>query len=69
MTDRIHSLTVVLDHDIRSDDIETLINAIRLLRGVLTVETHVADIVTLMAEERARHEMRTKINAVLYPKE
>jgi hypothetical protein len=37
MTDRIHSLTVVLADDIGIDDAIAVINAIMLLRGVLTV--------------------------------
>lgn len=68
MTDRIHSLTVVLERDIREDDIEPLILSIKMLRHVLDVKEHVADAVSHMAEERARHELGEKILAVIYPK-
>lgn len=43
MTDRYHALTVVLDTDIRSDDAAQIIDAIRQVRGVLTVDPIVAD--------------------------
>jgi hypothetical protein len=68
MTDRIHSLTVVLSHDIRDDDIQPLITAIRLLKTVISVEAHVSDDVSYMAEERARRELRDKMHDILYPK-
>jgi hypothetical protein len=68
MTDRIHSLTVVLSHDIREDDIQPLITAIRLLKPVLSVVTHVTDDDSYMAEERARQELREKMFDILYPK-
>ncbi len=43
MTDRLNALIVILEHDIREDDAEPIINAIQQLRGVLQVEPHVAD--------------------------
>jgi hypothetical protein len=67
MTDRFHSLTVVLENDIRSDDAEKLIKAIEMLRGVLTVTGVVADIEALMAQERARHSLGEKLWKILYP--
>ena len=54
MTDRFHSLTVVLEKDIREDDVQPLMNAIRQMRGVIAVDGHVADFATHMAEQRAR---------------
>jgi hypothetical protein len=54
VTDRIHSITVVLEKDIRDDDCEGLMNAIRHMRGVADVSGHVSDIGTHMAEVRAR---------------
>lgn len=44
MTDRIHALTVVLRADLRDDDAEPTIAAIRELRHVVGVESHVADL-------------------------
>lgn len=61
MTDRVHSLTVVLDQDIRTDDVQGIIDAILHLRHVATVNTHVADVNSVMALSRARLELRKKI--------
>lgn len=68
MTDRVHSLVVVLAHDQRTDDVESLVQAIRQLRGVISVKPVVSDIASHMAEQRAIHELGEKIWKVLYPK-
>lgn len=68
MTDRYFALTVALDTNIRSDDAEALIAAIRQLRGVLAVEPLVASPTEWVAEERARAEIRTKLIEVVFPK-
>lgn len=67
MTDRINALTVVLETDMRDDDAEGLISAIKQLRGVLTVESNVRNMNDLVAQERARDEMRQKLIDILYP--
>jgi hypothetical protein len=67
MTDRIHSLTVVLDANYRDDDVKALIAAIAQLRGVIDVSTHVADVTSHMAEKRARNELQDKIRDLLWP--
>lgn len=70
MTDRYHALTVILDKEIRSDDAENLISAIKMIRGVLDVNPHVSDITTHMAEERAKFEIRERLwNALKSNKE
>ena len=61
MTDRVHSLTITLEKDIREIDVEGLITAIRQLRGVLDVSGHVADVNTHMAYTRARAEILNKL--------
>jgi hypothetical protein len=43
VTDRFHSLTVALTDDLREDDAERLIDAIKLLRGVAGVKGNVSD--------------------------
>ena len=65
MTDRLNAITVVLDHDIRDDDAEPLLNAIRMLRGVLEVTPHVADYASHVAESRARQAWRERILKIL----
>lgn len=68
MTDRYNALTVILEKDIRDDDAEALLNAIRQLRGVLSVSGNVADFDSHLAQERARSELGQKLWNVLYPK-
>jgi hypothetical protein len=69
MTDRYHSFTVVLDSNIRSDDAEPLMNAIRMLVGVQSVTGNVADHSYYVAETRVRFELREKLFEVLKPME
>ena len=61
MTDRINALTVILDQDIRDDDAQALINAIKQLRGVLDVTPHVASFEDAIATSRARQELIDKV--------
>lgn len=68
MTDRLHSLTVVLDKNIRVDDAEELLKAIGLLRGVLDVRGNVADAESYMAESRAIEHWRDQLRDVLWPR-
>ena len=62
MTDRISALTVMLDRDIRSDDVEVLMDAIRMLRYVGSVEKHVAT----GEEQMARGRVAMKIGSKLH---
>jgi hypothetical protein len=68
MTDRLNALVVALDADIREDDAQVLISAIKQMRGVLNVEGHVATIDSWVAQERARQELTGKLWDVLHPK-
>lgn len=68
MTTCYNAVTVVLDREIREDDAEHPLTAIRMLKGVLSVEPHVADVETHIAETRVRRELGDKLWAVLYPK-
>lgn len=65
MTDRINSVTVVLDKDYRDDDCEAILNALTMVKGVLKVTPHVADIESHVAEERARMDLKQKLLKVL----
>ena len=67
MTDRINLLSVVLSKDIRDDDCEAIINAIKMVKGVLSVTPHVVDHADHIAQQRVRHELGEKLWAVLYP--
>jgi hypothetical protein len=66
MTDRFHSLVVVLEKDIREDDAQAIINAIQMVKGVLTVEGLVADPTSLMAYARARSDLQHKLFSTLH---
>lgn len=68
MTDRLKGVWVAFDKDIRDDDAEPLIAAIKCLRGVQAVTPAIADSSDWMARERIRHELGKEIWAVLYPK-
>lgn len=68
MTDRLKGFIVTLDHDIRVDDAQVLVDAIKLLRGVLSVKPLVSNIEDHIAHERAAHELGQKLWEVLYPK-
>lgn len=67
MTDRIHSITITLDSDIRIDDAASLLLACRAFRGVIAVTPNVADIEDHVAQERARAELGRKLMDILYP--
>lgn len=67
MTDRIQSLTVVLDGDYRKDDdAQTIVNAIRMIKGVQDVELGpVVDFQDHMARQRVYHGVREALLSVL----
>lgn len=54
MTDRIRQLTVVLDTDYRDDDVEAIVNALRMVRGVADVVPTVITVPDLMARMAVR---------------
>ena len=57
MTDRINALIVVLDRDIRDDDLDATRKAIEQIKGVVSVENNVTDISDSVARSRLRMEM------------
>lgn len=68
MTDRISSITVVLESDMRDDDAAATLQAIRQIRGVLTVTGNVKDsLASHIAEMRVRNEIGAKLHAIVYP--
>jgi hypothetical protein len=67
MTDRLNGCWVAFERDIREDDAEPLIAAIRMLKGVLAVEVSVSSHADWVAEERARRELGEKLWKVIYP--
>ncbi|HDZ15334.1 MAG TPA: hypothetical protein ENH60_10620 [Pricia sp.] len=69
MTDRYHSIAVVLNENIREDDAEYILNAIKMIKGVLSVKPYISDLDSHMAEERASRKLESKLWAVLHPKD
>lgn len=67
MTDRYHSIGVVLEKDIRDDDAQCILDAIKMIKGVLSVKPHISDFEANMAEERARRELSNKLWKALHP--
>jgi len=65
VTDRAHSLTVVLERDTRDDDLEPLLTAIRQMRGVVGVEMNIVDPAAYAHETRAAYRTGGILMAVL----
>lgn len=61
MTNRIKSLTVALTHDIREDDCEVIVNAIKMIRGVADVDMNVSDIDDYTNRKQVKEELREKM--------
>jgi len=61
MTDRIKGLTVALTHNIRDDDCQCIIDAIKMVKGVEGVEMHVADPMDYITKQQVKSELRDKI--------
>lgn len=68
MTDRVKALTVVLDTDIRTDDIEVLVSAILCMKHVSAVSKSVVTSDDFVNRERIKYELSQKLIEVLYPK-
>jgi len=61
MTDRVKGFTVTLEKDIRIDDVEVILNAVKMIRGVAHVEPSIKTSDDHFARERVKMEMREKI--------
>lgn len=67
MTDRAKGCWIAFEHDIRTDDVEPLVAAIKQLRGVAAVELSIASPDDWMCRVRAGREIRKQIMGLLYP--
>ena len=65
MSDRYNCLIVVLEKDLKDEDAEPLIEAIKQFRGVLSVTPNVSDLTAHLAEKRVRWEIGAKLLAAL----
>lgn len=61
MTTRFSAFTVILENDIREDDAEVLISAIKQLRGVQDVIGYESNPMQQIAESRARNELLSQV--------
>lgn len=67
MTDRLKGVVVTFEKDIREDDAEEILSAIRMVKGVLSVKPLVSNYEQHVAEERVRMELGQKLLKILYP--
>ena len=61
MTDRHVGYVVTLEHDMREDDAEGTLTALRQIKGVLDVRPLVGSAETILAYERARNHFFTAL--------
>ncbi len=61
MTDRIKGLVVGLDQDYREDDVQAIVDAIKMVKGVASVEQSVATVDDYLNRERVRQELVGKV--------
>lgn len=67
MTDRVKGFHVVLEQDMRVDDVDDLRQCILMLRGVLNVTPSVAEHDDWMNRERIKREILEKIRETVFP--
>lgn len=65
MSDHIKGLTVTLRPGMRDDDAEHVINAIRMLKGVIDVEPLVSGPDHYIAVRQAKFELRDKLESII----
>ncbi len=61
MTDRHAGYIVTLAHDLREDDAEAILTALRMVKGVIDVRPVVADHILHIAAMRVDQEWREKL--------
>lgn len=61
MTTRLAGFVVILNSDVRDDDAEATINAIRQIKGVQSVAPIEADLTLQIAVGRAKFDLREKL--------
>jgi hypothetical protein len=61
MTDRHEGYVVTLDKGIREDDAQAIINAIKMIKHVISVQPVTQDVQSIISYGRARHELTLKI--------
>ena len=67
MTDRHRGYLVTLSENLREDDSQSIIKAIEMIKGVLSVKPKVADIESHFSEQRVKNLLMDKIIKVINP--
>lgn len=66
MTDRVQSLTVMLDDPIRTDDVQAIVDAIAMVKGVAKVELgEVMNPTAYFARQKASMDLANRIHDIL----
>jgi len=65
MTDRVKGLYVALDKDYRDDDVQALVDAIKMLRGVADVDTNILEVDDYFNRAQIRDQLRTDLFKVI----
>ncbi len=61
MTDRVFGFHVLLDHDYRVDDVQPIMDAVQMIKGVKAVEIHISTPEKWAAWTDARIEVSKKL--------
>ena len=69
MTDRLNGVFVTFVEDIREDDAQRIIDAIKLIHGVIDVRGNVTNGSEWVANARAREKPRRALWDIIYPKD
>lgn len=62
MTDRYKGFLVLLENDIRSDNAKPILEALKMIKGVLSVKPYVAHMEDYLLAERERIAISQKMN-------
>ncbi len=65
MTDRYNAFIVILEKDIRDDDAQSTIDAIKQIKGVLDVQPQISNGSDIVTKLRLRTEIEQKLFSVL----
>ena len=65
MTNRIRTVTVILDDDYSDDDVDVILSAIRMVRGVSHVEPNIVEGGEIIARAVATMEIRRRVFELL----
>lgn len=68
MSSRVAGFVVTLDRDVKDEDRDAVLTALRMVKGVLSVKPVEASCDLHIAQERASREWQQKIADLLWPK-